>query len=470
MITPANFCLWSHQDEAKRKPIFDEVVLDDYLTQEGFRCMFDNHNTSDMRLVRVQDNVITETDNHEMYHFIKTEIIKNHAIWLKTLKTHRNLMYQTAIAQLNKLEPKYLRDTATTSYIAFQNGIVCITTDGYDLKPYKEVLKGGTYLLAEKIIQRKFEPKTFDYKIGEWYRFCENAAGKDGISYLMRIIGYMLHTYKDKSKAKIVAFADAANIENPNAMGGTGKTIIAKDCLAEIRCLHWEDGKEFNPKSQFKFQGLNTTHEVLCLDDVKKQFDSEVLYNKITGNFSTEEKYKPKTTIDHRFSPKSILTTNFGMLLDGDSDKRRFIMFGFTGHYNLNNTPRDEFGHQLFEDWVGKYSIEYQLFYLFIFDCLRLNFTYGAEDFRHEQIRKKGINEEFNNELVERMEEFRDGFIGIDNAMQVKDWLRVLGTDDYSVSDSLKRFMDSEGYDIYDIRRRIQNAKNPTKLYYFEKR
>lgn len=468
MIKPKDFCKWSNEDESKRKPIIDEVILEDYITQCGFRCMYDDFKQNDIRMVRVVDSRVSSASTNMLYHFLKGEISKYNATWLQPLKAYRVLLFAPTIIQMDRVEPDLLRDTAHKSYIPFDNGIVQVTKSDVTLRGYSDVLVGKTCILNDKIIPRKVDLSVLNYEDGSWYKFCRNAVGEDGLPFLMRAIGYMLHTYKDKSKAKMIMFSDSDNLDSPEANGGSGKSLIANDSLREIRNVHWEDGKSFDPKNKFKFQGLNTSHEIAVLDDIEKGFNQEVLYNMITGSFSSQEKFKTTKTISFEDSCKFIITGNFGFSMNGGSDKRRSCVIGFTNFYNKQNEPISEFGHRFFEDWVDDLAIEYQYFYRFMFECIQLFLNNGIADFKYDNVVKKGIVNKYPKALVEAIESMKHRTIGIDNACRMKDWYSFIGVNNDKAVEAFRKTMESDGYILKEVNKRVNGV--PSKLYYWYKK
>ena len=468
MIRPKDFCKWSNEDESKRKPIIDEVILEDYITQCGFRCMYDDFKQNDIRMVRVMDSRVSNASTNMLYHFLRDEIAKSHKAWLQPLKAYRVLLFAPTIIQMNRVEPDLLRDTATKSYIPFNNGIVQVTRDDVVLKGYGDVLVGKTCILNDKIIPRNVDLSVKNYTDGAWYKFCLNAVGKDGIEHLMRVIGYMLHTYKDRSNARMIMFSDSDNLDSLEANGGSGKSLIANDSLKEIRSVHWEDGKLFDPKSKFKFQGLTPAHEIAIIDDIEKGFNQEVLYNMITGSFSSQEKFKATKTISFQDSCKFILTGNFGFSLNGGSDKRRSCIIGFTNYYNKQNEPISEFGHRFFEDWVGDLAIEYQYFYAFSFACIQLFMNKGIADYKYDNVIRKGISNAYPTNLINAINAMKHLTVGVDGAMKMKDWYTLIGVNNDKAVEAFRKTMESEGYVLKDISKRVNNV--PSKLYYWYKR
>jgi len=465
MITPNDFCTYTdHTNESKRKPKIDDIILDEYLIQEGYHCMYTGQQ-SGMTRVRVVDKRVILITPNKLYEDLQDIIRVDNKPWLQPLKDNWKLLTPIAMQQMRRIEPKILRDTATTSYVPFENGIVTITRKGIELKPYAEVLVEKSCIMADKIIQRKVDMSFSDYKKGVWYKFCENAVGSEGLPYLMRSIGYLLTNYKDRSNSKMIIFVDADHPQNLNAEGGTGKSLIAKTALSAIRNVFYSDGKQGSEKQRFRFQGVNRMHDIICIDDVDRDFKHGAIYNAITGDFATEEKYKSQEVIVYEESPKFVITANFKLKLKGGSDNRRSCVIAFTDHYSEKHTPYDEFGHRFFEEWNGTRSEEFQYFYAFMFHCIQLYLSKGIENYNFDDTTY--VNEE----LLERIHNVKHHFIGANNAMRYLDWRKIIAMEDENALDVLKDVMRLEGYVINNsIRRRIDGQANASQLYYFEKK
>ena len=470
MISPSDFCQWSSTDTEKRKPVINEVVLERYLTQQGFRCMYEDAIQAEMRVVRVVDKRIRKSGTNEIYRYLVDILEDSHEQWLQPLKAYRVLLYDPTIKQMVRVEPNILKDTALTSYIPFDNGIIAVNKSGIELKKYSDVLIGDTCILNEQIIHRDIDLGVAEYQNGAWYKFCVNAVGIDGITHLMRALGFMLHTYKDRANAKMVIFADTSLSEFQEANGGSGKSFIAYDSLREIRNSHYIDGKDFDPKSQFKFQGVKPEHDIVCIDDIPKGFKQTIIYNKITGNFSSEAKYKASKTLEFKDSAKFIITGNYGLVIEGESDRRRSCVIGFTDHYSSKLRPIDEFKHRFFDEWTDERAIEYQYFFGFMFSCIQLYLQSGMESYRHSEVMQKGVVNTHSNKLIAAINSAMPKLIGIENAMLQKEWKDVVGAKDENTLEVLRKVMDSHNYVIEPTGKKRHNGSEPVTLYYWRKR
>lgn len=471
IITISDFCQYKGEPE-KAVPIIDEVVLERFITQAGFRRVCDDDNQDNPTVVRVIDNRIRKSSTSDIYDYLVELLEKEHYAWLLPLKKYRVLLFKPTVLQMKRIIPKVLRDTAINSYIPFDNGIVVITKDGVSIKPYSEVLTEKTCILEEKIIRKSVDISDSDYKKGAWFKMCENAVGKEGLPYLMRSIGFMLSTFKDKANSKMVVFSDAAISDSDEANGGSCKSLLAYDSLCEIRNVHYVDAKRFKADDKFGFQGVKSTHDIICLDDIQKGFKQSVIYNKITGSFSSEDKYVSLKTSEFRDSPKVIVTGNYGLVMNGGSDRRRSCVIGFTDYYSDKRRPIDEFGHRFFDEWTGKRAIEYQLFYAFQFECIRMYLEQGMESYKSEQVAQKSVASNYPKGLIGAINEAKYKLIGAENAMLQKGWLSTIGRSEPNTLEVLRKIMDSEGYVIdTSIRRKVNKTDaNASQLYFWRKK
>jgi hypothetical protein len=111
------------------------------------------------------------------------------------------------------------------------------------------------------------------------------------------------------------------------------------------------DGKAFAFEKSFPYQTVSADTQVLCFDDVKKNFDFERLFSVVTEGLTLEKKNKDAIKIPFSKSPKIAITTNYAIRGTGNSFARRKWEVELNQHYNKNHTPLDEFGKHFFDDW-----------------------------------------------------------------------------------------------------------------------
>lgn len=113
---------------------------------------------------------------------------------------------------------------------------------------------------------------------------------------------------------------------------------------------------------------------------------------------SIERKYKTRTAISLKDSPKIVLTTNYTVIGEGSSFDRRKIELEFSEYYNKNNTPDMEFGHRLFEDWSFS---EWSLFDNFMLHCIKVYLKSGVIPPTHINLKQRKLLQLTKKEFVE---------------------------------------------------------------------
>lgn len=246
---------------------------------------------------------------------------------------------------LPNVTSKFLRDDKNRSYVFYRNCIVCVTIDGIHTIDYSEM---DGLIWERQILDRDFN--VVDYSDSEFYRFITNISNADEkrMQTMRSTLGYMMHGYNNPAYNPVVILNDETISDKPE--GGTGKGIYVNS-ITKIRNSVIVDGKRLDVKNRFAFQRVTQETQVLCLQDVVKNFDFEVLFSMITDGMSIDMLYKGQTFIPFDQMPKWIITTNYAIKGDGNSNERRKWEVEFTKYYSKDFTPLTEFGHVLFDDW-----------------------------------------------------------------------------------------------------------------------
>jgi len=99
----------------------------------------------------------------------------------------------------------------------------------------------------------------------------------------------MMHGYKNLSYCPAVILNDEVISDNPE--GGTGKGLFM-NALSQMKKLVVIDGKAFAFERSFPYQLVSADTQILCFDDVKKNFDFERLFSVVTEGLTLEKKNK----------------------------------------------------------------------------------------------------------------------------------------------------------------------------------
>lgn len=197
------------------------------------------------------------------------------------------------------------------------------------------------------------------------------------------VFGYMLHRYKDASKAWCVWAMDNKLSEtlgeDAKSNGGSGKSLSGK-ALKWIWRYHAPfSGRNPNlTKNPHIYDKVTRHTDLILIDDCHEYLDFDFFYGDITGDMNPNPKQNQSFTLPFDDSPKLWFDSNFGDRDNSESSKRRKLVTAFSDYYHENNGaynetrgPVDDFGKKLFsdftmEDWNYFYSFCAQalVFYL----------------------------------------------------------------------------------------------------------
>lgn len=363
---------WSISD--KGKVSISNHDLDAVLSRYGFtKALFNGHS----EFVRVTDNIATPIDVEDIKDFVINDIIRPYDS--KTVfdsVTGDGRLFNSN--NLNMLKPTSLtmnRDTATTSYVYFRNGVV-VLTKGEDRKfiPLTEV---GGCVWSDSVIDHDYieeQVEDCDFKT-----FITNVSNHDKgrIKSMESTMGYLLHNYKDADNPKAIILYD--ELISDDANGGTGKSLFS-DAISEVRKSVSIDGKNTKTGSNFMYQRVTLDTRVLDFDDVTRNFEFEKLFSVITEGITVEKKGADEFHIPFEDSPKIIVSSNYALKGSaGTSFARRTHVLEFHPFYSPNNRPSKIAGRRFFEkEWRD--SGEFNTFYNYMLQCLQDYLENGIQE------------------------------------------------------------------------------------------
>jgi hypothetical protein len=295
---------------------------------------------------------------------------------------------------LNMIDSIYLKtlqDKIHESFIPYQNGVVLVTKNKVELLSYIDI---DGYIWEEQIIKRDFV-KITDYK-NDFQDFVSKICNNDPerIIGLETTIGYLLHSYKDKTDQKAVIFNDQEIDDNPN--GGSGKSLML-NAISYIRKMVKIDGKSFDPKkSDFVYQRVKLDTQILAFDDVKKYFNFIQLFSIVTEGIPVNRKNQDEIYIPFERSPKIAITTNYVINGDGGSHDRRRHEIEVFQYFNSKRTPIKEYGRLLFDSWN---ALDWQKFDNYMIYCLQLFLNKGLVKNKIINAEKKRLIQTTNTEF-----------------------------------------------------------------------
>ena len=342
-------------DTEVEKVIFEPFKIKGFYKENGFKKYLPNEK-SDSVYIRIQNNQV-EIVSRDYIHSFMTDFVDpnkskkgSQLLFNQFFKNSKKITSEeslnTLLDNIEDFDNKILKDTKTECYRLYKNTIVKVTKDKIEEINYLDINK---YIWKARIKQRNYiktENLNNDFK-----DFISKVSNNEPnrIESLETTIGYLISNFKDKKHQKAVILNDEEINDNPN--GGLGKLLFF-NALKHFKEGVQIDGKMFNPNKSFIYSGINHETELMCFDDVKKNFNFETLFSLITEGIEVEQKGKDKFFIPFEDSPKVIITTNYVIKGAGGSHKRRRHEVEFFQYFNSNHSPLDEYGKQLFNEWT----------------------------------------------------------------------------------------------------------------------
>ncbi|MBZ0182359.1 MAG: primase C-terminal domain-containing protein [Melioribacteraceae bacterium] len=380
-----------------------KVTQDDfikYLNKNGYaKTLFGKI----YEFVQINQNVAKVITPQDIKDFVLNELEKENTVFTKKVKEYlldkvSKYFSERFLETVTTQEIIKMSDPKDCSYLFFKNTVVKVNkSGGYELMEYKDL---PSTIWSTQIQQREFKKIDKKTSRSEFEQFLYNTVGRDDDKLLAisSAIGYLLHRYKDKSVTKAIVLMDEAIDSEPE--GRTGKSLIGK-AISYFRESVRIDSKNFTFGDKFTFQQINPSSDIIEFNDVKQNFDFEKLFSVITDDMTVEYKNKHPFVLKFEESPKFMISTNYTIKGTGSSFSDRLFEIALTNHYNESNRPKDEFGHQFFDDWD---EAEWNRFDHFMIECIELYLQYGLVKNESEIIKMKKLISETSEEFIEFIE------------------------------------------------------------------
>ena len=272
-------------------------------------------------------------------------------------------------------------DTEKEAFFYFQNGFITVTAKGLHFAPYRKLPTYKRYhngdvedvpkvIWKSQILQHDFKLIPSDaYKKHDWYLFLQNVSQKETperLTNLMQLLGYIMHAYMDKKRKAFILTDSSVGL---NAEGRSGKTLLGKAVQFFLNADKYSqiaaemNGKDFKHDNPFKYQMLDVNTRVVILNDVKRNFKMEGLFNDITEGLERQR----KTELPVKVYAKFMIPTNQTIELPSGSAKDRAIEFELSNHYSAAWQPMDDFKRYFFTDWEAS---DWQTFHNIMLECV----------------------------------------------------------------------------------------------------
>lgn len=381
-------------------------------------------------IVHIKNNVVRECSVEDvvdaveeyLYQFSDEEIHDKKEV---TVETVINKLYagistyfsERILARLRPSKPiRFNEHQKDRAFFYYRNGYVEVTEKEASLKPYSQ-LQGCVW--ENQILDRDYIPKQpHQFRKFSFYRFVqiisnnydfhpETKAANSLVDparelALKTVMGYLLHDYFERSLMGVI-LTDSKIDEDGENNGRSGKTLLVKALghmlnRNENSATYKEiNGKDFDPTRTHKYQTLRIDTRLVHLNDAKRNFKAEFLFNDVTEGFYAEGKNKTPFHI----RAKVVVSSNNTIRIQGSSAKGRFIEVEVADYFNDRYTPEDEFGEWFFRDWDAD---QWGMFDSFMMHCVQSYFKHDVQRPSTINLDERKKLEETSPQFVEWME------------------------------------------------------------------
>lgn len=418
--------------------VFDYQNIRVFLRNQGYGRLISS--TGKSRFIHSFENIIEEIDTEHIANYVVgfTEKIGEPGVLRMLLRGGKQYLGSDKLARLYEMSPPFLTDFKECQYLFFKNGAWCIFKDTVTQYSYKD-LPGSVWnkqilnympnLSTKPMIEvsRKngkidftesteasnchmlqFLKRTSDF---DWEKDFEllydssggrswelkkgrpkerklNDHGKQHFICKMLAIGYVLHSYQNKSETKAVICMDGKESEVGMSEGGTGKSLFGEMITHIIPTLYVDGKKQKITEDQFIYEQANERTKAIFFDDCRSSIDFENFFGQITRGITVNEKGVKRYSLP---APKFIFTTNHAISGEGNSFKRRQYLLAFSDWYNSYRKPTDDFGCSFYDEWD---ETQWSLFFNFATCCIQSYLKFGlslsipADDWEQRKLRQ----------------------------------------------------------------------------------
>ena len=223
--------------------------------------------------------------------------------------------------------------------------------------------------------------------------------------------GYMLHRYKDPTKAWCLYIMDNEVVDDNESHGRTGKSLFSSLALRLFMNSKYIGARKKGLlEGDFLYDGITEQTDYVLFDDADKRFQFKELFTDITGDLNVNPKNQNSYLIPYHLSPKFCISTNYAPFgLDSSSTSRLLYMsFGNWYHGKIEDfeerSPMHDFDKRFFTDWDDE---QWNLFLNFAMQCLQFylstNEKIGAPE---GNIRKRNLQTEIGVTFLDWADEF----------------------------------------------------------------
>lgn len=468
------FWTYSEDDSGKLKLSVDTNLLLNFLSKSGISYVnLSTESDTNYRFVSIQNNIIENVDegfiSRLLRNFIEESNIDSFEKGQLIGELFRMIPYLTDPKRLPfgvlNIEVKFHRDTKDSTYFYFANTVVEVTKNGIKEIDYSDI---DGVVWKNQIIDSEFKLRNNEDEIRSmFYKFLEKTCtdpqtlelDKDRHEALLISIGYMCHRFKNPRTNKSIILSE--NNIGHEANGRTGKSLIM-NAISKIRKVLKLDGRRIKIESEFVFQNLDYDTDLIYFDDINRFFKFENFYTSISEGIRFRRIYEAEQWIPFNNSPKFVLSTNYGLQGNSESDKGRKFDMELLSYYNSVNTPAVEFDCHFFEEWDEE---EWNSFYndMIAYSKIYLRNNAQLKEYKSDTIELRKLISAIGQDFYDFAESLtRDEFLT--NTVIYSNYVSFLGLDESDISKKgiaykIKTYCQYLGLEYESTQQRV-NGKN----------
>lgn len=209
-------------------------------------------------------------------------------------------------------------------------------------------------------------------------------------------LGYMMHRYKNPSKAWCPYFMENKVTEESVSNGGSGKSICANIPAHYMNTIPLDGRNPDLLANNHWTENINEHVDLLHFEDMHQYSKFNVLYNLITGPMPVNPKHSRGYTLAFEQSPKLVMSSNYAIKDLDQSSRRRLLFSVFSDYYHHGpndefdsaRTPESEFGMILFKDFDEN---QWNLASNLVAQCIKLFLTIPKVDPPMVNVEKRNL-------------------------------------------------------------------------------
>lgn len=474
VATPAKFWTESVTKEGVKRYSIDISCLHEFLGLNGFYTLKDDNNP-EVQFVKITGHTVSMATSKDIRAFVyKWSIDTGQPRGLRNLILSTPTLGQTSLEALKEINPDFTNFTPYSQFFHFPRFAVEVRGDGMVQHDSRKG-DSDRYVWEENVIDHdikilpdmfeitnpdgEYDSGSFDIKIhdktSKYFRYLinssriywrkeqeENISGmkpEDRESYLnasrfcidgealtpeeireqkqclinkIFTIGYLMHRYKQESRAWAPFVMDNVIGDSDQCNGRSGKSLMFR-ALGHFTKMLKLSGR--NPKffdNQFCFEMVNRHQTFVVIDDCDKYLPFRQFYDNITSDITINAKNVKSYNLNYMEAPKFVFTTNYVPRDFDTSSVARMLFVVFSDYYHVKTdendyletrSVHDDFGKDLFSSAYTEKEWEADI--NFVMQCVRFYLSVARQPVK---IQPRLENIIFRRHIQEMSEGFRD--------------------------------------------------------------